>query len=121
MQDDPAIQQERAQLLANVKEKGFSDGYQGIRVTAKGRRFRIEGVTLWTVSTGKAAGMEGEQGRVLGQAAVFTELTWLDDGETPECGTRPLPVTFSSLGRRSRHCLSPHHLRLGQITAEGCV
>lgn len=84
-QDDPAIQSERTQFLTNVKEKGFSDGYQGIRVTSKGRRFRIENVTLWTVSTGKAAGMEGEQGKILGQAATFREFTWLDDGDAPEC------------------------------------
>lgn len=59
-------------------------------MTSKGRRFRIENVTLWTVSTGKAVGMEGDQGKVLGQAAVFSEFTWLDDGDSPECARAPL-------------------------------
>jgi len=58
------LRDERQALLDRVAAHGFIDDYAGVRISAKGRRFRIERAIVWTVSD--AAGMR------LGQAATFT-------------------------------------------------
>ncbi|HEX5055106.1 MAG TPA: MEKHLA domain-containing protein [Gammaproteobacteria bacterium] len=40
---------ERQKLLDRVSEFGFVDGYQGVRISATGKRFRIEQTTIWNV------------------------------------------------------------------------
>jgi hypothetical protein len=54
---------ERAAMLAQVAQHGFTRGYRGIRVARSGRRFWIEGGTIWNVL--------GPEGEPLGQAATF--------------------------------------------------
>ena len=49
-QDDPAIQTDRSSYLAQAAAKGWVSDYQGIRISAKGRRFRICQTILWTVT-----------------------------------------------------------------------
>ena len=39
---EPVHRQERERLLEQTARQGFVDNYQGIRITASGRRFRIE-------------------------------------------------------------------------------
>jgi hypothetical protein len=63
-QDDPDIQTDRSRYLAEARARGFVEGYQGIRISAKGRRFRIR-ATLWTVSG---------PGGILGQAARICQI-----------------------------------------------
>lgn len=46
---DPAIQGDRSRLLAAALEKGWIDDYEGIRISATGRRFRIARTVLWNV------------------------------------------------------------------------
>jgi hypothetical protein len=40
---------ERQKLLDRVSQYGFVDDYQGVRISATGRRFRIEQATVWNV------------------------------------------------------------------------
>ncbi len=53
----------RAEVLRQVAEQGYVDGYSGVRIGKGGRRFRIEQVTLWN--------LRGEEGAYLGQAALI--------------------------------------------------
>jgi hypothetical protein len=57
------LREERQALLDRVARDGFIDDYSGIRISATGRRFRIEQATVWTLIDG--------QGAVHGQAATF--------------------------------------------------
>lgn len=54
---------ERQALLDRVGRDGFIDDYAGIRISATGRRFRIEGAVVWNLVD--AAGVRH------GQAATF--------------------------------------------------
>ncbi|MFC4597156.1 MEKHLA domain-containing protein [Cohnella hongkongensis] len=58
----------REKLLADAREKGYSDGYYGVRVSSSGRRFEIRNVLLWSVVD--------EQGNDRGQAAVFSKWAY---------------------------------------------
>lgn len=60
---------ERARLLAEVAARGWIDDYSGVRVTAEGRRFRIDRATVWNLND--------EAGRPCGQAATFSHWVWL--------------------------------------------
>jgi len=58
------LREERQALLDRVAQHGFIDDYAGVRISAKGRRFRIENAVVWTVTN--------EAGVRIGQAATFT-------------------------------------------------
>ena len=63
-----AESQERAareKFLKTVKDQGFIDNYQGIRISKSGRRFEIKKATVWNLID--------PQGRFAGQAATFSE------------------------------------------------
>ncbi len=60
---EPLLREEREALLARVHEQGFIDDYAGVRVSASGRRFRIEQAVVWNVFD--------ESGQRRGQAATF--------------------------------------------------
>ncbi len=49
---EPLLREERDALLARVHERGFIDDYAGVRVSATGRRFRIEQATVWNLFDG---------------------------------------------------------------------
>jgi MEKHLA domain len=51
-------------LLARVRDQGFIDDYQGVRIAKDGVRFRISGVAVWLVVV---------EGPTHGQAALFRE------------------------------------------------
>lgn len=53
----------RQALLDRVSQQGFIDDYAGIRISARGRRFAIDGAIVWNL-------LDAE-GRRHGQAAVF--------------------------------------------------
>jgi hypothetical protein len=55
--------EERQRLLDAVTSKGFVTGYRGLRIAKSGRRFWIEGGTVWQLVS--------EHGDCHGQAAVF--------------------------------------------------
>jgi hypothetical protein len=60
---EPLAQQARDKLLAKVAQQGYVDNYSGIRIASSGRRFMIEGTTVWN--------LDDESGVQQGQAAVF--------------------------------------------------
>ena len=60
---------ERERVLAAVRARGFIDDYSGIRVSAGGRRFKIERATVWNLND--------QAGTRRGQAAVFRLWTCL--------------------------------------------
>jgi hypothetical protein len=66
---EPGSRAERAELLARVARDGFMTDYSGVRVSARGRRFRIHRATVWNLLD--------EEGRIQGQAAAFAEWTFL--------------------------------------------
>ena len=60
---EPLNQAERAQFLARVARDGYLEGYEGVRISATGRRFRILDAILWNLRDGA--------GERCGQAATF--------------------------------------------------
>ncbi len=69
-QEDPAIQTDRNRYLAEAAARGWVENYQGIRISAKGRHFRIAETILWTVTDA--------QGLRYGQAALIGRVERLD-------------------------------------------
>ena len=57
------LREAREKLLEETARKGYVSGYEGVRISATGKRFRISDVTIWNVSD--------DAGRPLGQAATF--------------------------------------------------
>lgn len=60
---------DRERLLARAKVHGYVDDYQGVRMSASGRRFRIQNVVLWN--------LRDEHDQPAGQAATFADWTFL--------------------------------------------
>ncbi|NBX02874.1 MAG: MEKHLA domain-containing protein [Alphaproteobacteria bacterium] len=66
---EPDAREERERLLEKAQKNGYVDDYQGVRITATGKRFRIRNCTLWNVIN--------EQNERIGQAARFSDWEWL--------------------------------------------
>ena len=66
---EPVHRDERARLLDRVTRDGYIDDYAGIRISATGRRFRIEQAVVWNLIDA--------EGRIHGQAATFDRWTML--------------------------------------------
>lgn len=64
---EPLAREERARLLERVTRDGYIDDYAGIRISAQGRRFRIEQAVVWN--------LVDAAGHCHGQAATFER--WL--------------------------------------------
>jgi hypothetical protein len=65
---EPMLRDERQALLDRVTRDNYIDDYAGIRISATGRRFRIEQATVWNLLD--------EAGAIHGQAATFDR--WVD-------------------------------------------
>jgi hypothetical protein len=61
--------QNREELLRRAREHGYIDDYRGIRISASGRRFRIDDVILWNLTDAN--------GQRIGQAATFARWSFL--------------------------------------------
>lgn len=61
---EPDNRAERERMLAQARINGYYDGYNGVRISATGRRFMVEQAVIWTV-----VDMVGSP---LGQAATFS-------------------------------------------------
>jgi hypothetical protein len=61
---EPLAREERQRLLDRVTQNGYIDDYAGVRISAKGHRFRIEQAVVWNLID--------RQGKVHGQAATFS-------------------------------------------------
>lgn len=70
---EPMHRDERAEFLRRVRERGFIEDYSGIRISSKGRRFRIARATVWNVTDA--------DGNYTGQAATFSKWEFLNNGE----------------------------------------
>ncbi|MEI9941206.1 MAG: MEKHLA domain-containing protein [Pseudomonadota bacterium] len=68
---EPLLREERDALLARVQQSGFIDDYAGVRISASGKRFRIEQATVWNLLD--------EHGQPHGQAATFEHWTPLPE------------------------------------------
>jgi MEKHLA domain len=66
---EPIAAGERQRLLDEAARTGYVDRYQGVRVTAGGRRFLIKNTILWNVVD--------QAGSAHGQAAAIKEWEWL--------------------------------------------
>jgi len=66
---EPMLREAREHLLQETARRGYLRGYEGVRVTSKGQRFRIHDVIIWNVIDAS--------GRALGQAATFARWTML--------------------------------------------
>ena len=66
---EPISRKERAVLLERVSTEGFIDDYRGVRISASGRRFRIEQATVWN--------LVDASGRPWGQAAKLDRWSYL--------------------------------------------
>ena len=67
---EPLQREERQRLLDAVSAHGFIDDYQGIRVSATGRRFHIAKAIVWN--------LRDENGHICGQAATFNDWTEIE-------------------------------------------
>lgn len=65
---EPMAREARDKLMSEVVRTGFVTGYAGIRISAAGRRFRIDNVTIWNLTA--------PDGTFAGQAATFDR--WCD-------------------------------------------
>jgi hypothetical protein len=70
---EPMHRAERANFLQRVREQGFITDYSGIRISSKGRRFRITQATVWNIIDA--------HGNYTGQAATFSKWEFLNEGE----------------------------------------
>ncbi len=66
---EPVERAKRRQMLDEAARRGCIQNYEGIRVTADGRRLRIYDGVIWNVLD--------RQGQFLGQAATFPRWTFL--------------------------------------------
>lgn len=66
---EPVNRAEREWMLEQARTRGYFDTYRGVRVTSTGRRFLVENAFIWNVVDG--------EGRRVGQAATFSQWTWL--------------------------------------------
>jgi len=56
-------QEARERFMREVRERGYAEGYSGVRISATGRRFVIEDATVWNIVDA--------EGIYHGQAATF--------------------------------------------------
>lgn len=62
---EPLCREERRRLLDEVGRRGYIDNYAGVRISRRGRRFRILRATVFNLLD--------EQGGYVGQAATFAD------------------------------------------------
>jgi MEKHLA domain len=65
----PDAREVREKMLQEVKDKGYIENFQGIRISRSGKLFRIENVTVWNVID--------KENNYCGQAATYPQWTFL--------------------------------------------
>jgi len=66
---EPVNREERARMLEQARTHGYIADYQGVRISRTGKRFLVERATVWN--------LHKPDGTPLGQAAIFSEWTFL--------------------------------------------
>ena len=64
----PIAREQRQKLLDTVREQGYIDNYEGVRISSTGHRFLIQNAIVWEVYD--------DEGIRRGQAATFDQ--WKD-------------------------------------------
>jgi MEKHLA domain len=70
---EPMAREQRQKFLDAVKEKGYIDNYEGVRISSTGRRFLIQDVVVWEVFD--------DEGVRRGQAATFDRWEYVKEKE----------------------------------------
>lgn len=63
---EPDKREERADMLRRAAHEGYFLGYEGVRITKDGQRFRIANAVIWQV--------QDAHGKLIGQAARIPEI-----------------------------------------------
>lgn len=66
---EASVRDDRATLLNNLKNTGYSNAYRGTRISSTGRRFDIVNACVWNIID--------ENGTYQGQAAMFAQWEYL--------------------------------------------
>lgn len=66
---EPQHRGQRAAMFDDMRLKGFTEKYEGERVSATGKRFLIQNAIIWT--------LHDENGVKCGEAATFSQFTLL--------------------------------------------
>jgi len=66
---EPVNRADREWMLEQARTRGYLDTYRGVRISSTGRRFLVENALIWNVVDAK--------GQRVGQAATFSQWTWL--------------------------------------------
>lgn len=66
---EPVNRAEREWMLEQARTRGFIDTYRGVRISGTGRRFLVENALIWNVLDARH--------EPIGQAATFSQWTWL--------------------------------------------
>ncbi len=64
---EPALRGDREAMFVQMREQGWIDNYEGIRVSSTGKRFQLRRAIIWTVTDAA--------GRRVGEAAALKEIT----------------------------------------------
>ena len=67
---EPGLRAEREAMFEKMRETGWIDNYEGIRVSATGKRFKLRNAFVWTVTD--------PLGNRIGEAATFKDITPLE-------------------------------------------
>lgn len=66
---EPVERSDRSEMLKQGLERGFITDYEGVRISATGKRFMVRNATIWNVLD--------EAGDRVGQAATFSDWAYL--------------------------------------------
>lgn len=64
---EPQHRGQRSAMFDDMRQKGFTENYEGVRISATGKRFLIQNAIIWTLFD--------EDGVRCGEAATFTDVT----------------------------------------------
>jgi len=67
---EPQHRNQRAAMFEEMRQNGFIENYEGVRISATGKRFLIQKAVIWT--------LYDDQNQKCGEAATFTDMTPID-------------------------------------------
>lgn len=64
---EPQHRDQRSAMFEDMRQKGFTENYEGVRISATGKRFLIQNAIIWT--------LYDTNGVKQGEAATFSDVT----------------------------------------------
>lgn len=64
---EPQHRGQRSAMFDDMRKKGFTENYEGVRISATGKRFMIQNAIIWTLFD--------DSGVKRGEAATFSDVT----------------------------------------------